>query len=467
MTARRQSQQGRGQVEARPACEVGLARRRHRLVDATRSGPVEIGRRLGVAAEQVRDRLQLRALVLPVAQQRAHRQRPVAGQPVHLHEQRQAVRRGQLQRRRVEAGEDGVPVEGGLLLLDRLDEGLHIPCGQRAHRRLLLVGVELGVELEVLAAHRRAEGAVERERVVERVNGLGQHADDVADALGVERPKLAQHLAQAFSVGAARVAQVLHQGGELGPRRRQRAGGKARASAGGAGGPRGLVREARVELRRFSVDSVHQRQQRQRHALGRMNVLQQLHQRGALLGEALLPLQKEDERVAQVLGQRRDGLLRAGLRLRQLVQPRPQKLGALGPQHGVAALRERQPHAQLLRGRGLDCLGDGVQEILLQLRGQRGLAQHLAKQRHEVRLARQLRKLLREQLRLELVFLQLGVAKVNLLEQAAEEVDKGRLAIEPEQVGNFRDRRLLVLLVDVLHQIPQLRENYRPKSLQR
>ena len=116
---------------------------------------------------------------------------------------------------------------------------------------------------------------------------------------------------------------------------------------------------------------------------------------------------------------------------------RAQELCALASQRRVSALRERQSHRELLRGGGLDGLGDGVEKILLQLRRQRRLAQHLAEERHKVWLARQLCKLLRQQLRFEQILLQLRVAKVNLLEEAAEEEDEGRLAVEPEQVRNL------------------------------
>ena len=72
----------------------------------------------------------------------------------------------------------------------------------------------------------------------------------------------------------------------------------------------------------------------------------------------------------------------------------------------------------------LDRLHEGDQELLGERRRQRGAAEDLRHGLRKVGLARQLAKLLREQLHLKLVLLQLSIAEVDLLDQTLYQIDE-------------------------------------------
>ena len=98
--------------------------------------------------------------------------------------------------------------------------------------------------------------------------------------------------------------------------------------------------------------------------------------------------------------------------------------GGGGGSGGRGGGREGWTTPACLVHRSLDRLHKGDQELLGERRRERGAAEDLRHGLREVGLARQLAELLREQLHLELVLLQLRVAEVDLLHQALYQIDE-------------------------------------------
>mmetsp|Transcript_21959 Transcript_21959/g.64930 ORF Transcript_21959/g.64930 Transcript_21959/m.64930 type:complete len:561 (+) Transcript_21959:476-2158(+) len=454
--ARREAEERGRQVRVHPALHLGLHARVGRVLDAPPRAPVNVRAddRLADVGERVRDELLLRVDVGPLAEEDARRQRATARLAVDADQQLIALEGRHLKRRVIEEGEHAAPIESRHLLVDGVDKRVRVPSGERLDA-ILFVRVKLGVKLEVLAADSHREGAVKRERVVERRHRPRHHPHRRADRRDVDLSKLAEDLAQALGRRAARVAEVGHQVGELHVLRAQRglARGRDRAR------PLRIERQPRVQVARrvLELRAVEQRHHRERRLVLGVQLIENLEQRGALLGEPLAPLEEEEQRVHQALWQRAHPLRPVVRRHPQVGQLGLQKLEAVAAELPVCVLREREAHRQLLRHGGLDRLGERVEEIILRRQCRR--AQHVAQDGRIVGQAQQLGKLLAEQLHLELVLLQLGVAEVDLFRQAAQQVHERRLAVQPQQVGNLRHRRLLVLLVQVDDEVPDLRKD--------
>ena len=94
----------------------------------------------------------------------------------------------------------------------------------------------------------------------------------------------------------------------------------------------------------------------------------------ALLRKALLALEEPDERIAQLLGQRRHGVARGG----EVVQPSAKQLGALRTHCGVAALGEAKAQRKLLCGDAPDHLRNCVQKLFMKHFRQHCVCEHFA-----------------------------------------------------------------------------------------
>eukprot|EP00962_Isochrysis_galbana_P056222 scaffold28116_cov110-Isochrysis_galbana.AAC.1 len=167
----RQPEQRLRELERQPRLQVGPARP---LQSARYLLPSLVAPRYRVGARRhrVRQEAELRAPVDPFPQQRRRRQRlAAAGALVHSDEDRKASR--------AEVGSDGVliqrakdswPREVRYCLAYAFYEGPDVPGGQRLRVGTAIL-IKLGVKLEVFARDGGREGAVKRQRVVQRGGG--------------------------------------------------------------------------------------------------------------------------------------------------------------------------------------------------------------------------------------------------------------------------------------------------------
>ena len=212
MAARRQAQKRARQVHAQPRLMLGLDGRLGRRLHATRLAQVHVG--VPLAPHKVGEQLQLCMRIRPTAEQAARGKCRAERLPVHLDDEAEPRGGGYLERGRVQVLKDRGPVEGRTALAQRLDERRDVPRRQGLDG-IFLVRVELGVKVLVPARDGGREGAVQRERVIQRRDRLGHHAHDGAHARGVGRLELPEELAERLDGGAARVPQIFHEHREL------------------------------------------------------------------------------------------------------------------------------------------------------------------------------------------------------------------------------------------------------------